>query len=392
MPTIDESRLETTLDALLARVESTMAATGEEFPLYAHPNTGEWETTPDGDWCGGHWIGLLWLASRHASGERSRRFSECARDHMDTVHNYLPRSSMFYGMAHDYAGFRAYDITGDRRLFGFGLDGADAMVESFHEGARQVPLGDLAIRGPENFRGPESDHGPSGTRVGAVDSVYTALPVLWRAYRETGDARFRDVAVSHADKHLDWYVRPDGSTWHHAVFDPETGNLERQYNELAHSDETCWARGQGWNVAGLARAYQETGARRYLDVLEQTVAYYVEESPPDLVANWDFAAPQGPGTPRDTSAAALVAYGLVRLDAGSAPSEHAERVVDLRRTGEQILESLLTDYLITEPDDDRYGMVKHGCYNYPGGFATDNELVWTDYYVMKAVSTLLEEW
>jgi unsaturated chondroitin disaccharide hydrolase len=298
---------------------------------------------------------------------------------------------MFYGMAHHYAGFRAYDATGDRRLFGLGLDGADAMVDSFHEGARQIPLGDLKLRGPENFRGPESDHGPSGDRVGAVDNVYTALPVLWRAYRETGDARFRDIAVSHADRHLDWYVRPDGSTWHHAVFDAETGNLERQYNELAHADDTCWARGQGWNVAGLARTYRETGAGRYLDALERTVAYYVAESPADLVAYWDFAAPQGSETPRDTSAAALVAYGLVRLDPESVPRGHADRVADLRRTGERVLAALIADYLITDAEDDRYGMVKHGCYNYPGGFATDNELVWTDYYVAEAVSALLAE-
>lgn len=97
------------------------------------------------------------------------------------------------------------------------------------------------------------------------------------------------------------------------------------------------------------------------------------------------------GTVRDTSAAAPVAYGLVGLDLGLAPPEHADRVADLRRTGERILASLLAEYLITDPEDARHGMVTDGCYNYPSEFATDNELVWTDYYVARAVSALLGE-
>jgi unsaturated chondroitin disaccharide hydrolase len=91
---------------------------------------------------------------------------------------------------------------GERSLFGVGLTGADAMVAAFHEGAKQIPLGELAIKGPKEFRGPESDHGPPGTQIGAVDNIYTALPVLWRAYEETGNPEFRDVAVAHADRHL----------------------------------------------------------------------------------------------------------------------------------------------------------------------------------------------
>ena len=295
----------------------------------------------------------------------------------------MPAASMFRGLTCTYAGFRGYDRIGDRDLQAIGLTGADQMVELYDEGARQIPLGEFTLRGPDNFRGVATEDRPSGRYIGAVDNIYTAVQILWRAYDATGETQFRDVAVSHADRHLDWYVRPDGSTWHHAVFNPDTGDLQYQYNELAHSDETCWARGQGWNVAGLAPEYNATRAERYLRALEVTTDYYVEHSPEDLVPYWDFEAPAIPNAPRDTSAAGLAAYGLLSLDGGS------DATAELRRTGGAILSLIVDDYLVLDPTDDRHGMVTHSCYNKPGEYVTEHETIWTDYYVAAAIDVAL---
>ncbi|MFB6106421.1 MAG: glycoside hydrolase family 88 protein [Halobacteriaceae archaeon] len=365
-------------DLLVERVGTTLAETGTDFPYYADAETGEWVTTENGNWCGGHWVGMLWLAHQ-VTGEE--RFAEAAREHTETVVEYMPRDAMFCGMNFNYAGFRAREVSGEARHRGIGVDGADATVDYFHEGARQVPLGVLDIESPaREFRGPDTDEGPSGAHLGAVDAVYTSTPVLWRAYRETGDPHYRDYAVSHADRALDWYVREDGKTWHHAEFDPETGALVRQYNELAYSDDTCWARGQGWAIAGFSRCYRETGAGRYRAALERMVDYYERHAPEDLVPHWDFEHPDKPDVPRDTSCAALSAYGLTRLpDEGETASLHA--------FGERILDSLVSDYLTpVDGDDDRpAGMLLEGCYNGPSGWANRNELVWSDYYLLYAL-------
>ncbi|MFC7020787.1 MULTISPECIES: glycoside hydrolase family 88 protein [Haloarcula] len=379
------------LAALLDRVESTLEATGPRFPYVFDREDGAWETTADGNWCGGHWVGLLWLASAHAEAPADReRFERAARTHTERLRAAMPRDSMFCGMNFAYAGFRAYDHSGDRTLFGVGLEGADAMADAFHEGARQVPLGKLAIKGPEQFRGPDTDHGPPGDRIGAVDNLYTAVAPLWRAYEAVGDPRFRDVAVSHADRHLDWYVREDGRTWHHAVFDAD-GELERQYNELAHSDDTCWARGQGWSIAGLSAAYAATGAERYLDALEANVEYYLDHVPDDLVPHWDFEVPDPEGEPRDSSAAALAAYGLLVHLEDRTTGDQDPRVANLRAVGSDVLDSLIESYLRTDPDDPARGRVEHGCFNRPGGYATDTELVWSTYYLAETLASVLEE-
>jgi unsaturated chondroitin disaccharide hydrolase len=379
VPTIEHDRA---LDALVARTERTLEQVGDAFPLFADPDTGSWETTADGNWCGGHWVGLLWIAARRAETEREyARLSRVARERAERVREAMSPRTHFCGMNFHHAGFEGYDATGDRSLFALGLAGADAMASLFDERARQVPVGTFRIEGGDSFEGSTDES--IRFRTTAVDAVHTALPVLWRAFEETNDPRFRDVAVSHADRHLDWLVEADGRTWHHAVFDPATGRLSHHGNELAHSDETCWARGHGWNVAGLARAYDETGAERYLDALERSVAYYREHTPDDLVPHWDLRAPAGPDTPRDTSAAALVAFGLSRL-AGS-----DGRVAELRATGLAVLDSVVASYTVLDEADDRYGMVREGCYDGPGEYATAHELVWTDYYVAQTLARLL---
>jgi unsaturated chondroitin disaccharide hydrolase len=369
-------------DALLARVDAVLADL-DDFPLLVDPDTGEWETTDDGNWCAGHWIGLLWLAAEDADDAAERgRYEAAARSYLDRMlaaDDLL--DSMFAGMNYLYACFRGYDVTGDRALYGHGFTGADATVDLFHELARMVPVGAYTIVGPaEQFDMSEAvGDRPAGDRVTATDMICSAVPILWRAYEETGNTAFRDRAIAHSDRHLDWCIREDGRTWHECEFDPETGDLLAQYNDLSYDQDTCWARGQGWNVAGLCRSYDETGAERYLAALEETVGYYREHTPDDLVPYWDFEDPAIPDAPRDTSTAALAAYGLARLEGED------ERVGALRETGEAILASLVENYLVRDETAADYGAVTHGTYNKPGDYGVDTELIWTNYYAAYAV-------
>jgi unsaturated chondroitin disaccharide hydrolase len=370
------------LDAMLDFVEFNRSTFATRFPLVADTETGDWETTADGNWCGGHWIGLLWLASERSTGEDP--FERTARGLVDTVDRAVPRDTMFYGLTAAHAGFRGFDATGDRGLFAFGLRGADAMVDLFHSGARQIESGDFDIAGPDGFReeDPHSESdGDHSAGLCAVDNVFTGVPVLWRAYRETGRERFRDTAIAHTDRHLDWFVRSDGSTWHHATFDTATGELRGRDNALGARHESCWARGFGWHVAGLARAYRETAAQRYLDVLERSIEYYRSNTPADHVPYWDFEADVTPATPRDTSAAALVAYGLCRLP-------ETETTASLRDLGCRIVASLVEDYLLTNVEESRRGLVTDGCYNMPSGYATNSALIWTQYYLAATLDAL----
>ena len=53
------------IDRMLARIQDTAARVKDRFPHWADPETGQWETTPDGDWTGDYLFeSLLGLAGR----------------------------------------------------------------------------------------------------------------------------------------------------------------------------------------------------------------------------------------------------------------------------------------------------------------------------------------
>lgn len=59
--------------------------------------------------------------------------------------------------------------------------------------------------------------------------------------------------------------------------------------------------------------YRETGNVAFLDVAQKATDTYLQRLPADYIPYWDFDAPGIPEEPRDASAAAVVASGLLEL-------------------------------------------------------------------------------
>src|SRR5207245_1969971 len=57
------------LDRVIGRIATVANEVGEQFP-YCADRYGKWKTTSDGDWCGGHWVGMLWIAYRRTGEPR----------------------------------------------------------------------------------------------------------------------------------------------------------------------------------------------------------------------------------------------------------------------------------------------------------------------------------
>ncbi|WP_049903185.1 glycoside hydrolase family 88 protein [Halococcus agarilyticus] len=355
------------IDVLGARVEGTLEQVDSRFPLYADSKTGTWETTADGNWCAGHWIGLLWLASAVTDATDTVTLQRAARAYTEQAGWDALQNSLFSGMNYRYAGYRAADITDEPSLSAFGQHGAEDSRALFDETASIIPVGSFGTRGLEHHVRVNTEG------IAAVDAVYTAGGVLWRAARETGDERYRRLAERHAATHRRWFVRADGSVWHKVAYNTETGDVQKHYNQLTRAPDTCWSRGLGWSIAGLADAYNATGETEYLDTLERHITYYRQHTPPDDVpfAELGDAAPE---TYRDTSAAALTAYGLVRL------ADESPRAEALRKYGRTVRSSLVKRYLASEGS--RRGQLREGCYNAVDDVAPQHELIWSTYYLL----------
>src|SRR5262245_64115570 len=57
---------------MVGRIDATRGQITDGFPHYGDPATGRWTTSPAGDWTGGFWNGLCWLAA-HATGKDQYR-------------------------------------------------------------------------------------------------------------------------------------------------------------------------------------------------------------------------------------------------------------------------------------------------------------------------------
>ncbi|MBS1602586.1 MAG: glycoside hydrolase family 88 protein [Bacteroidetes bacterium] len=157
------------------------------------------------------------------------------------------------------------------------------------------------------------------------------LGFLFRATAISGDSSTYRIAVGHANTDLKYRWRADNSSYYILDFDPGSGGLLRRMTHRGYSDSSCRARGQAWGIYGYTVLYRETKDRRYLEQAIKAVGYFLcrTDSIPDPIPYWDFQDPEIPNAPRDASAAAVAASGMIGLSryAGCRYLEKARRLV-----------------------------------------------------------------
>ena len=359
---------------MLGRIDDTARRVESGFPNFADPDTGEWTTSPQGDWTGGHWVGELWLArcvtGQERYGERAWEWCEALRPRATS--NTVFRSFLFY-----YGAALGEVLVQDHRAKDVALEGANGLMASFNSEAAVIPLGTDAEEA--------SDVGDEDTSIDAVGSISALLG--W-ASEMTGDASYREVARRHAERHIELCVRDDASVCQSASFDPVSGELTRRYSHKGYSEDSTWARAQAWGMLAYALSARWMPERtEFLDTATRVADWWLEHVPEDRVAFWDFADPAIPDVERDTSATAIAAASLLKLselvtdpDLGSRYHDAAQETVRV------LLEGYLTP---TSPDDSRQpGILTEGCYNKHIDLATRNELIWGDYYLFESLQVL----
>lgn len=388
---MNKEKAKQALECMLYRVKKTVNELNGEFPYFADPVSGEWTTTKDGNWCAGHFIVLLWLASKYATNTNEKQyFEDKALEYTQKMITSLDKfkTSIFAGLNFNMAGFEGYDFSNKKELRDLGFVGADIIMSLYNEHAQQIASGIYVIEGPQHelnkdITGKGWGWVTSGNETSAVDSAHAAIPVLLRAYKESRDLRYRDTALSHLEIYLKRFIRDDGSTRQLVRFDPNNGKVVEEYKNLSSNVNGCWARGFGWCVAGLSEVLNNIPALRFQYALESLCDYYKTHSNDDLIPCWDMSFDSSSNEPGDTSCAALVAYGFSKL------LQTNESTKEIKKLGISVMESLVDNYLVKEGNNK--GMLLHGCYSKPKNYAYDNELIWSDYYLAMALDNYLTE-
>ena len=365
---------ELALKYALKKIEKNMEELKDSFPFVTV--NGKWELCKDEDWdlnifsngywCNGFWVGMLWLAYKVTKNDK---FKEKAYEMCKFI-EYRKNSNKTNDLGFlFYPSFCiGYEITKDEYLKSVALTAADSLLSRFNDKIEAITvLGD-----------------PVKSGLTAIDTMMN-LPLLWWAYEKTGDKRYYDVACKHATTTIEHFVRRDGSTYHIIEFNPGTGTIKKKYTLQGYNEESCWSRGQAWGIYGFSLAYKFSKEERFLKTAEKLADYYIANCPSDYVPYWDFNDPEIPNTVKDSSAAAITASGLFDLSNIETDKAKAEKY---KEATYKILMSLSKNYL-TIGLDSQPGVLLHGCFHKPNNIATDNSLIFGDYYYIEALTKLI---
>jgi unsaturated chondroitin disaccharide hydrolase len=355
-------------DLELAR--ERLAATAAAVPPARYPAStgagGEWTTTGPKAWTSGFFPGTLWLAygatgDAALRAEAERRLSGLEAQKRDTSGNDQ--------------GFKILDSFGHAAR----LTGDDAHRRVVVRAARSLASRYVPVVGSTRSWG---DRSSPEVRV-IVDNLMN-LELLFWASKHGGDPAWYAIARSHALRTMRDHVRSDGSAFHIVDYSPRTGAVERKGTRQGHARDSTWSRGQGWAVYGFTMAYRETGDRRLLEAARRVSDWFIDHLPPDRVPYWDFDAPGIPDAPRDSSAAAIAASGLLEL---AALEPQRGRAAGFRDAAEAIIASLSgAPYLA--PEGASQAILLHGTQDFPRG-NFDTGLAFGDYYFVEALGRYL---
>lgn len=222
------------------------------------------------------------------------------------------------------------------------------------------------------------DHGDWDFPV-IIDNMMNLEMLFW-ASKVTGDPKYKEICLSHADVTMENHFRDDMSSWHVVGYNPEDGSVEVKQTHQGLKDDSAWGRGQAWGLYGYTVMFRETGDTKYLDFASKIADFMLPNLPEDKVSYWDYNDPKIPNTYRDVSAAAITASALFELQ-----SYDVENKTMYLETANKILESLNSEKYRAKQDENGGFLLMHSLGNMPKDSEIDVPINYADYYYLEAL-------
>lgn len=340
------------------------------YPKTYHDETDSLETSDSGWWCSGFYPGtLLYLDEARQSPDLKKQAYAALKglekeQFNESTHDLGFMMFCSFGNANRLEPRPAYDT--------ILLNSAKSLAKRYNAKAKSIKSWDSA---PWNKAG--ADEIPV-----IIDNMMN-LELLFWASRFSGDKRFYNIALNHANTTMKNHFRNDFSSFHEVIYNKNTGAVVKQITNQGAADSSAWARGQAWGLYGFVVMYRETKDEKYLHQAENIADFILNHPnlPEDKIPFWDFNAPNIPNALHDSSAAAIIASALFEL------STHASgaKAAGYRKDAEFMLDNLLTPHYLASPKTNGGFLLMHGVGNMPNQTEVDMPLSYGDYYLVEAM-------
>ncbi|MCM5661661.1 glycoside hydrolase family 88 protein [Galbibacter mesophilus] len=206
------------------------------------------------------------------------------------------------------------------------------------------------------------------------------LELLFEATKFSGDSTYYNVANNHANTTLKNHFRKDNSSYHVVVYDTINGSVREKVTHQGFNDESAWARGQAWGIYGFTMTYRYTKDKNHLEQAEAIAQFYLEHEnlPEDGIPYWDFNDPGIPDSPRDVSAATIVASAFLELYEYTKNDKY-------KNYSQKVLKALKTSEYLLGPEVEAPFILKHSTGNWPGKDEVDVAINYADYYFLETM-------
>lgn len=352
---------------------------GKNYPRTIRKD-GELVITSMYDWTPGFFPGSLWYLYE-LTGEN--KWKESAQE---WTHSLEPLKTF---TKHHDLGFMIYCSYGNAERLAPQPEYKDILVESAESLSTRFSEETQNIKS-WNYRKAWNDTTEWFYPV-IIDNMMN-LELLFYASKVSGNQKYYNIAVKHADATLKNHFRDDFSTYHVVNYDTISGNVLDQATCQGYSDNSMWARGQAWAIYGFTMMYRETKDKKYLDAATKAADIYLKHLPEDLVPLWDFNVGEAGYTPegksyavqfqeklRDASAAAITCSALFELGQLGGNDSYLEYA-------EKMLESLASpSYRATLGSNGNF-ILMHSVGSIPHKVEIDVPLVYADYYFLEALT------
>ena len=329
----------------------------------------QWNKVGIHDWCSGFWPGILWYAYE-ASGDstiltNAHKFTTPLSGVLD-----VPVTDHDLGFMLFCSFGNGYRLTQDPTYHRILLTAADSLATLFNPKVGTI-LSWPAMRAKMGW--------PHNT---IIDNMIN-LELLFWASKNGGSHDWYDMAVRHAETSMHTLVRPDFTTFHVAVFDTIDGHFIKGVTHQGYSDSSMWARGQAWGIYGFTMCYRETDKEEFLHTAEKLADVFIKRLPKDGIPYWDFDDPAIPNAPKDASAAAVAASGMLELSTYMKGTE-------LKAKYYNAAVSLLTKLSLPKylSGDTNQAFLLYSTGHKPAGSEIDASIIYADYYYLEALLRL----